>query len=547
MTRRDLDSAPDGDGDGDRGSERPLEPSADDGGRGDVRRTLLVGGLTLLSRVAGLVREATLALFLGTGVAMDAFRVAFLLPNLLRRLVGEGAISSVFVAVYSRRRGDTTVFVDKFLTLWFSLAALLTIAGVVLVGPCARAVRPLLGDGALAEPENLELTIDVTRVVFWYLFFVGSMAALHGVLNARGRFGAPAGVPLLFNVVFVGSTFALAPFFPADTVVFAVAFAAVLGGIAQLAFLLRVLWRAGARFRLRNPFDDPSIREILRLLVPGVLGAGVYQINIVLNTVIAARLPEGAVSSLGYSNRFMEFVLGIFVVALSTVSLTSLSRVAASGDRDELARRSARMLRLVVVVTIPSTVGLFFIHEPMIALILRAGAFQDESLRLTAAAFRFHVFGLVSVGIVRAIVATFHAQKNLRTPILVSLVVVPVDVVLAAVLSSGTLGHRGIALASSAAAALHATLLLGAYARTLPRASLEGVAGTIGKTLIASGAMAGVLYGFSVVWAAPEEKLLQTAWLAVAVGAGAVTYAGSARLFRLEEVSLLVRSVIPKK
>ena len=511
-----------------------------------VRSAYLIGVLTLLSRLTGLLRERVQAHFLGTGVAADAFRYANLIPNMLRRLVGEGAVTSIFVAVYSQRVKDdpeeARVFTEKFLTFWFCLVAAITVMGVILVGPLLFLLRPLFADGALGEVDNLALTVDLSRIVFWYLLLVGSMAAIQGVLHARWKFGAAASVSALFNLVFVGATFLLVPLFPPEKVVFAISFAVLVGGAAQVGVLATVLRRHGVRFRFVNPLHHEGVRDVLRLMVPGTLGAGVYQLNVAVNTIIAGRLEEGSVAALGYSNRFMEFVLGIFVFALGTVSLTSLSRLSAVGDRAGFAARSTETLRLVLFITVPSTVGLYLVQEPMISMILSGGEFGASSLTMTLAAFRFHVLGLAFVGVSRVLVASFHAEKNLRTPLVVSVCVLPINIILAFILSEGTLRHGGIALAATVTAAAQAVCLLVLFGYHV-RLRVLSFGWFLAKAAVCATIMGAACIALKSVLPVPVGKLAQLTWLSALVVTGIFTFFAAAELLRMPECRTLLRSL----
>ncbi len=512
----------------------------------DLRSTLIVGLLTVCSRVAGLAREAVLALFLGTRVEADAFRVAFLLPNLLRRLVGEGAATSAFVAVYSRHarsEGDEggVDFAERFLTLWICGLAIIALAGAYFMSDLFHVIRPALGDGKLTEPANFALTIDVSRIVFGYVFFIGGVAAAQGILNARRIFGAPAFVPALFNVVVVAAACILATLFAPGRAVFAIAYAILIGGAFQLAWLIPPLWRIGVRFKLRSPFGHAGVSDVLRLMVPGIIGAGVYQLSVVLSTLIAGRLPHtGSIASLAYSNRFMEFVLGVFVVALSTVSLTSLARFAAAGDEELFATRALEMVRLILFVTIPSTAGLFVIHSPLISLVLEQGEFGDTSLAMTVAAFRCHLPGLVAIGVSRALVAGFHARKNLRTPVVVAAWILPFNLALAYVLSLGPLRHAGIALAASVAAWVQCATLLSLFYREVPRLRLTGLPRFLALTIVVSAVMGAICQLSAAAIPLPEGKILRAAWILIVVGIGVVSFFGLATLCRLPESRALL-------
>jgi len=509
------------------------------------RSAFIVGILTLVSRVTGLLREVVHAAFLGTGMGADAFRVAFLLPNLLRRLVGEGAVSSAFVPVYTgylHEKGgrEERVFAEKFLTLWLVLVTLFTVVGIALAG---WIVSVAFDRGSFrTEAGKLELTVNLSRILFWYLLLIGGVAAVQGILHARGVFGIASFAPVAFNLVFVASAALLVPFIGQDRAPYALAFAVLIGGVVQLLVLFPSLFASGVRLRPRYPLDHPGVRQVMRLLVPGTIGAGVYQINVVVNTALAARLPEeGAVSSLGYSNRLMEFVLGIFVFALGTVSLTELSRQFVARNLPAFHRTLDEVLRLCVFISIPSTVGLYLLHRPIISLLFENGQFGRESLELTAMAFRYHVLGLTFVGCNRLLVVAFHAQKDLKTPVIQAAGNMVLNVLLAYGLSEGPLGHAGVALAASLAAPCLTVPLLVILLRRMPGLPLRGLLVTCIKTLVASGVM-GVVCFYGMEWAGTattQTKVIQATIVATLIGAGAATFFATAWVLRLDEVRVL--------
>ena len=295
------------------------------------------------------------------------------------------------------------------------------------------------------------------------------------------------------------------------------------------------------------------MREVLRLMVPGLLGAGVYQINATLSLFIAGSLEaEGSMASLGYSNRLMEFVLGVFVVALSTVSLTSLARLAAAENIDGLVRQATDALGLVIFITVPSTVGLYLLREPLIRLLFQSGEFQDESVRMTSKAFEYHAFGLAFVGIARILVAVFHAKKDLRTPVIVSLLVLPISIGLALVLTHTPLQHAGVALAASISAGIQAVALLISLRRRLPQLPLKDLAKTVAKTIVSAAVMALVCHLILIWWPPPVPTTGQSHWalklpqailVLTVVSAGATVFFGVAGALRMPEGSLLLNSV----
>lgn len=529
----------------------------DDAGRAEaeasprhlVRSASLVGGLTFLSRVTGLLRESMTAWYLGTGMAADAFRIAFLLPNLVRRLVGEGAITSAFVPVYAlslHRDGAEAgrVFAQKFLSFWLLIVSAFTILGVVLA---EAIVSGVFAWGAFADPEKVALTTTLARFLFGYVFLIGAVAAAQGILNAHGVFGLPAFAPVAFNLAFAAAAWLLVGRLGVGNEPHAMSYAILIAGAVQLLVLVPPLLAVGVRLRPCYPFDHPGVKEVLRLLLPGTLGAGIYQINVTLSTALAARLGDGAVSSLSYSNRLMEFALGIFVFALSTVSLTTLARQSAAGDRSAFERTLSEILRLTLFITLPSTVGLFVLARPILSLLFQSGQFDVQSLDLTEAAFHFHVLGMVSVGWNRVLVACCHARKDLKTPVLHGAVNMLVHLALAYVLSEA-LGHSGIALAATAAAALQTVTLRLALGRRLPGLRIRGLPATALKTLAASAIMGAFCwFALRLLGLESPSKAYLAGAMAVLIGGGAAVFFVAAALLRIEEASTLAGALLRRR
>lgn len=506
-----------------------------------VRSAGLVGVITLLSRLTGLLRESLQARYLGTRLPADAFRVAFLLPNLMRRLVGEGAIASAFVPAYTQRlaregEAEGRTFAEKFLVLWLLVVVVLTLVGIALAG---WIVTWGFGYGEFDDPTKLELTTGLTRLLFWYLILIGAVAAIQGILNARGIFGMPAFAPVAFNLAFAALAWFLVERLGPGKQAHAVALAVLGAGVVQLLILLPQLAGLGIRLRLTNPFNHPGVREVMRLLVPGTVGAGIYQINVAVSTSIATSLAEGAAASLNYSNRLMEFVLGIFVFALSTVSLTSLARYAAAGDQESFDRTVAQVLRLSAFITIPSTVGLYVLRRPVLSLLFEGGEFDATSLVLTQEAFRAHVVGMLFVGWNRVLVACFHSMKDLKTPVAHGAVNLVIHLTLAWFLSR-QLGHAGIALAASLASACQCAGLLGALVRCRRGLRLPGLATTTAKTLAAAAAMGLVCErAWSLCAPSAPGKLALGLSLGVVIALGIAVFFALAWALRLGEVEQL--------
>lgn len=537
--------------------EKPSEFSAEKAGteipRSEssrlMRSAFSVGAITFLSRISGLLRENTHARFLGTGDASDAFRIALIIPNLFRRLVGEGAITSCFVPVfvaYSRKedREGVRIFAEAFYTLWSLVLLAVCLAGIAMT---AAGGWILLSNGAHVTswpPEKLELALSLTKWLFGYIFFIGLSAVGQGILNASGVFALPASTPLLYNLAFVAAGFLLAGLFPGEAAAWSLLIGVLAGGFLQFAILAPPLWRRGLRFRPRWPGSHPGVYEVLRLLGPGAFGAGVYQINVMISAFIASNIPgAGVVSSLGFASRLMEFVLGVFVFSLSTVSLTTLSQKAAAEDWDGVRATLSEVLRLAGFITIPSTIGFVALGRPIIQLLLKSGRFDEQSVQLTLEAFWGYLPGLYFIGLSRVMVSTFYSLKDIWTPVRVGVVNLLVNGILSWLLAGTALLHAGVALASSIAVVAQAVYLAWALQRRQRLLAVSEIMASAGRALAAAAVMGlscwlplrflpaamgkvellvvvglevagGALIFFAAAWllGAPESKVLFSRW-----------------------------------
>ncbi|HHC71821.1 MAG TPA: murein biosynthesis integral membrane protein MurJ, partial [Thiotrichales bacterium] len=326
--------------------------------RGLLRSTAVVSAMTLVSRVLGFVRDMVFARFFGAGEAMDAFFVAFKIPNFMRRLFAEGAFSQAFVPVlseYRQQRGQEAVkaLVDRVAGVLGGVLAMITVVGVV----AAPLLILLFAPGFLRESaDKFDLAADLLRFTFPYLFFISLTAFAGGILNSYGRFGVPAFTPVLLNLVLIGFALWVAPLF--ETPVVALALGVLVAGATQLAFQLPFLLRLGLLPRPRWDRAHEGVRKILRLMMPALFGSSVAQINLLLDTLIASFLVSGSVSWLYYSDRLMEFPLGVFGIALSTVILPSLSRRHADGSGEAFSATLDWALRWALLIAVPATVGL---------------------------------------------------------------------------------------------------------------------------------------------------------------------------------------------
>ena len=428
----------------------------------------VVGGATMVSRVLGLVREQVMATLFGAGLATDAFNVAFRIPNLLRDLFAEGAMSSAFVPTFTAERaghGDAAAldFARRLMVALVSLLAALCAVGWI----AAPALVRLFAPGFDAVPGKLELTVTLTRIMLPFLPAVALAAAAMGVLNAYGRFAVPALAPAFLNLGMVVGGLALLPVCRAFGVpaITAMAWGVVIGGFLQFAVQLPALHGVGFRFTgppaapaapapERRPRGlHPGIRRVATMMVPATIGLAATQINLLVTTIIASVLDQGSVSWLWYAFRLMQLPIGVFGVALATVSLPALSRAAVAGDREALKSTLSAALRLLALLTIPAGAWLAALASPVVALLYEHGRFGPHDTTQTAGALAAYAVGLPAFAAVGVLTRAFYALGETRIPVIASFVAVALNLALNLLfvgpLAFLGLGHLGLALATS--------------------------------------------------------------------------------------------------
>jgi putative peptidoglycan lipid II flippase len=474
-----------------------------------VGRAGVVGAGTLLSRLLGLVRDVSVAALFTRGQT-DAFWVAFTIPNALRQLLAEGAVSSAVVPVLSERLekgGDEAARAFYARARGVSLLVLtaVSVVGVVLAEPLTE----LFASGAHATPGQFERTAHLTRVVFPYIFFMGTAALGMAALNAKRQFAVPAFAPALLNVALIGAAFLLPAPLAARGIDASIALGvgALVGGALQMAAQAPALRRAGFAVTPKVDFADPHVREMLRRIAPMTFGIGVYYIDLVLSRRFLSEMGEGAQSYFSWAMRVSDFPQGIFVMAISTAALPSLASLAARGSKIEVARTFSHGLRLSLFVALPASVLLIVLGEPLVALMFQRGKFDAVAAHETARALAWQGGAIFTVAAVRQIVPVYHALGDTRTPVLVSALDLVAFVALALGLR-GSLGHVGISVAVAGSSAVQMVLLLAALryrlgttmlgevlpaALRIAAASLVGAAGGWGVARLMQGATAGAL------------------------------------------------------
>ncbi len=503
----------------------------------------IIGAATLLSRILGFVRDVVVAWFFGAGLAADAFFVAFRIPNLLRRLFAEGSLTISFIPVFteylfSRDREEAFRLARSAWWILTIVLAVVAFLGIVL----SPIIVGIIAPGFSASPGKFELTVLLTRIMFPYIFFIGLVALAMGILNVLGHFAAPALAPVFLNVAMIGSVFLISPYLEKPSM--GLAIGVVIGGGMQLAFQIPFLARKGFHLLVRSPLYHSAVKRIGLLMTPAVFGAAVYQINILVGTLLASLLPEGSISYLYYADRLVQFPLGVFAIALATAVLPSLSRQAAKNDMEGVRASFAYALRLVFFITIPAMVGLVVLREPIVRLLFQRGAFDLSTTQLTAQALLYYAVGLWAFSGVRIVVATFYAFQDTKTPVKIAVISLLVNIALSLLLM-GPMRHGGLALATSLASGCNLLLLMVALKKRLGRIGARDILQSAFKATVAAVFMGGFIVVVapwrSPGWEGSTWSLL--GWVSGCVVGGAILFLGSAYVLRCPEVGAMVDMV----
>lgn len=463
-----------------------------------TRATGIIGSATLLSRIFGYARDMALAAFLGAGMASDAFFVAFRIPNLLRRLFAEGSLTIAFVPVFleqlqNQGREEAFAMARSALRLLSVILVGVTVLGIVF----SPEIVYVMGFGFADAPEKFDLTVTLTRIMFSYVFFVCLVALAMGILNALGHFAAPALAPVLLNIAMLAALWAAAMVTDDPALrAMGLAWGVIAGGVLQLALQAPFLVKQGLFFWQKAKLYHPALKKVGLLMLPAVFGAAVYQVNIVIGTLLATLLPEGSVSYLYYADRLVQFPLGVFAVSAAMAVLPSLSRQAAAKDFAAVKDTFGFSMRMILFVCFPSMAGLIVLREPIVALLFERGGFDAQATRLTADALLYYVVGLWAFSAVRIVVSTFYALSDTKTPVIMAVLSICVNTALSLILM-GPLAHGGLALATSIASMVNLLLLTRALVSKMGHIGLMSILRSAAKSGFCS-----VMMGFAVWLAA---------------------------------------------
>ena len=499
------------------------------------KSTAIVSSMTMISRILGFIRDMLFARIFGINASTDAFFVAFKIPNFLRRLFAEGAFSQAFVPVLSdyREQGSQQAlqnFINKTAGTLALILFVVSVIGVI----AAPIIIMLFAPGFIGESNQYELAVHMLRITFPYLFFISLVAFAGGILNSHGKFAIPAFTPVFLNICMISAAIWLSPLM--DQPIIALAWGVFLAGFVQLLFQFPALYRLGLLPKPQLGFKDAGVKRILTLMLPAIFGVSVTQINLLLDTLIASLLAAGSVSWLYYSDRLVEFPLGLFGVALATVILPNLSKHHAGNHPIEFSRSLDWALRLVLLVGVPSSVGLLLLAKPMLSTLFQYQEFTADDVRFASQSLMAYSIGLLGFILVKVLVPSFSARKEMKTPVKYGIYAMFANMGLN-LLFVFPLAHAGLALATSLGAFFNASLLLSKLLKDKIYNPSKNWANFIVKIIFANEMMALFLY-IAVdteqwfQWQAMDRILHLSLWIFL----GACVYAISLLLIGVRSV-----------
>ncbi len=514
------------------------------GEREEITRSVgMVSFITIISRIAGYLRDMQMAYFFGATTFTDAYWIAYRIPNLLRRLLAEGSLTISFIPVFTETlekqgKEEAKKVSDIVFTILFIILIAVTILGIIF----SPFIIKLFAYGF--DQKTFEIAVSLNRVMFPYIFFVSLAALCMGVLNSLRMFFAPAFSPVLLNIAIIGTVFTLHSHFKLP--IYSAAIGVIIGGILQLVQQFPYLYIKGFMFSFRKNLRHPAVKRIALLLVPQLFGLAVYNLNLIVSSQYASYMSAGTISYLYYAERLTEFPLGIIAVSIATVLLPSLSSYVSKGDYEQFHNTYTFTLKLMLLILIPSLAGLIALRIPICNILYQRGEFTYESTLATAQTLSGYCLGLWAVGGLRVTAPAFYAMQDTKTPVVVAFFSFLLNAALGYVLGfTLKLEHTGLALANSTSSIFNFLALIYLLERRTGDLKARTVFNFCLKMIVVSAIMAAAAWKISMYadWTGSAFSLKKTIVLVLSIGAAGLIFIICTKIFKIEEAGFLVNLI----
>ena len=498
-----------------------------------------VGSMTLVSRLLGFLRDLVIAMQFGATAAADAFFVAFRIPNVQRKILAEGAVTAAFIPIFSEvrnKRGDREAW-DMTANLFNILLTILVTSSLALA-VFAPLVIMIFAPGFIDEPDKFDLTVHLTRWMAPYLLFIGLAVFFMGILNTFKVFALPAVTPALLNICMITAALLISP--QLDEPILGLVFGVLAGGFLQFACQAPEVFRRGFRFMPSFNWKDTEVIRIGKLMVPAIFGLAVYELNMLVDTLLASLLPEGSISYLYFGNRLVQLPLGVFGVALGVAILPMLSEQAARKELPEMIKTLAFGIRLILFISIPATVGLILLRFPIVNTLWERGEFLRSSTEGTAIALLYYSVGLCAFCAIKVVVPAFYSLQDTKTPAKIGVYSMILNIVLNLIFM-GPLKHGGLALATSLSALFNVVLLIHYLRKRLGLMGGRKILVSTIRLAVASCIMGVAVYFFNDIFFDPNDGTgVKLIVLTADIGVGVLCYGFLSRLMQNEELGFVL-------
>ena len=505
-----------------------------------------VGGMTLVSRLLGLIRDLVIAMQFGATSAADAFFVAFRIPNVQRKILGEGAISAAFIPVFTEirnQKGEEDAWIMT--ANLFNILLTVLITSSLALAIFAPYIIMVFAPGFIPTPDKFNLTVLLTQWMAPYFLFIGLAVFCMGILNTYNMFALPAITPAILNICMIMGTVIISP--QLDQPVIGLAIGVITGGFLQFVIQIPAIFRCGFKFIPSIDWKSTEALRISKLMIPAIFGLAIYELNMLVDTLLASLLPEGSISYLYYGNRLVQLPLGVFGVALGVAILPMLSHQVANKDFSEMIKTIAFGIRLILFITIPATIGLILLRFPIVNTLWERGEFDRLTTEGTAIALLYYSVGLCAFCGIKVIVPAFYSLQDTKTPAKVGIYSMLLNIILNLILM-GPLKHGGLALATSISALFNVILLIYLLRKRIGLMGGRKILSSVIKLFFVSGVMGIAVYFFNVTFFDPNSKLvLKLLILSADIAIGVLVYAVLSRIIQNEELTFLIELTRKRK